>query len=174
MKDAAVFYRVSGDDQHSENQISEVKRFCAHHDLHIVRRFTVSDTAWKNGGGPEYKAELAKALDAAWRGEFSVLVVWSLDRICRAGIEELLRIVRQFRERGCVLLSAQESWMNGSPDTQDLFLAIAGWMAERESARRSERIRAGLARRKAEGLPVGRKPGSKDLTPRRCRARATS
>jgi DNA invertase Pin-like site-specific DNA recombinase len=48
-----------------------------------------------------------------------------------------------------------------------VLVAFAGWMAERESARRSERIKAGLARRKAQGLPVGRKPGSTDKTPRR-------
>ena len=34
-------------------------------------------------------------------------------------------------------------------------MAFAGWMAEQESSRRSERIRAGLARRRAEGKPVG-------------------
>ena len=38
--------------------------------------------------------------------------------------------------------------------------AFAGWMAERESARRGERIKAGLARRQAEGKPVGRQPGA--------------
>jgi DNA invertase Pin-like site-specific DNA recombinase len=40
-------------------------------------------------------------------------------------------------------------------------------MAERESARRSERIRAGLERRRAEGLPVGRQPGAADKGPRK-------
>ena len=50
-------------------------------------------------------------------------------------------------------------------------MAFAGWMEEQESRRRSERLKAGLARRKAEGLPVGgqlvhrgkdRKPRKKD------------
>jgi DNA invertase Pin-like site-specific DNA recombinase len=40
-------------------------------------------------------------------------------------------------------------------------------MARAESARRSERVRAGLARRKAQGEPVGRRAGSKDRNPRR-------
>ena len=39
--------------------------------------------------------------------------------------------------------------------------------AERESARRSERVKAGLARRAAEGKPIGGKPGRKDKKPRR-------
>jgi hypothetical protein len=33
-----------------------------------------------------------------------VLVVWVLDRIVREGAEDALRIVRQFRQRGCVVV----------------------------------------------------------------------
>jgi DNA invertase Pin-like site-specific DNA recombinase len=134
----------------------------------------VSDSAWKDGGGPEYKATLQRALDDAHAGKFKVLVVWCLDRIVRngtgddeGGAEAALRIIRQFRQRGVTLVSVRESWLNGSPEVADVLVAFAGWMAERESARRSERIKAGLARRKAQGLPVGRKPGSTDKTPRR-------
>jgi DNA invertase Pin-like site-specific DNA recombinase len=45
---------------------------------------------------------------------------------------------------------------------QDILIAFAGWMAEREPARRSERIKAGLARRRAEGKAAGRQAGAKD------------
>ena len=64
-------------------------------------------------------------------------------------------------------MSVKESWLNGSPEIPDVLVAFAGWMAEQESARRSERIRAGLARRKAEGKPVGGQPGRKDSKPRK-------
>ena len=77
-----------------------------------------------------------------------------LDRIVRdddSGAEAALRIFRQFRQRGCMVVSVRESWLNGSPEVQDILIALAGGMAERESARRSERIKAGLARRRAEG-----------------------
>ena len=73
-----------------------------------------------------------------------------LDRIVRddeSGAEAALRIFRQFRQRGCMVVSVRESWLNGSPEVQDILIAFAGGMAERESARRSERIKAGLARR---------------------------
>lgn len=46
---------------------------------------------------------------------------------------------------------------------RELLVGIFGWMAAQESKRRSARIRAGLARRKAQGLPVGgRVSGAKD------------
>ncbi len=41
----------------------------------------------------------------AHRGEFSVLVVWAVDRLCRQGIEELLRLIRELRERNVEQLS---------------------------------------------------------------------
>ena len=84
-------------------------------------------------------------LDDAWRGEFSVIVVWAVDRICREGIEELLKLIRELRERHCTLISVKEPWLNGSDATTELLAAIAAWVARQESQRRSERIKAGLA-----------------------------
>ena len=99
--------------------------------------------------------------------EVSVLIVWALDRITREGAEGALRLIRQLRERGCVLVSVQESWLNGSSEVQDILVAFAGWMAQQESARRSARIKAGLAKRKAEGKPVGRARGAGARKPRK-------
>lgn len=168
---AAVWLRVSTGEQDSSNQKPAVDQFCDHHDLTVVRRFVVEDSAWANGqGGPAYQAAIREALDAAWAGEFDVLVVWALDRITRLGAEDALRLIRQFRERGVTLLSVQESWLNGSPEIADVLISFAGWQAQQESRRRSERTRAGIARRKAAGLPVGRQPGARDLKPRKRRA----
>lgn len=48
---------------------------------------------------------------------------------------------------------------------------LAWLQAEQEATQlrgqRSERVKAGLARRKAEGKPVGRQPGTLDKRPRR-------
>jgi DNA invertase Pin-like site-specific DNA recombinase len=164
---AAVWLRVSTGHQDSDNQVPDVEQFAAHHGHEVAQTYTVSDSAWKNGGGAEYKKTLQRALDDAWTGKFSVLIVWSLDRIVRNGAEEALRIFRQFNDRGCTVVSVKESWLNGSPEVQEILIAFGGWMAKRESDRRSERIRAGLARRRAEGKPVGRQPGVKDKKTRK-------
>jgi DNA invertase Pin-like site-specific DNA recombinase len=70
----------------------------------IVRRYELDDSAW-NGGKGLYQATLQRALDGAYRGEYQALVVWSCDRLTRGGAEDLLRLVRQFRERGCIIVS---------------------------------------------------------------------
>ena len=52
------------------------------------------------------------------------------DRIVRddeSGAEAALRIFRQFRQRGCMVVSVRESWLNGSPEVQDILIASAGW-----------------------------------------------
>jgi len=168
MTSAAVWLRVSTGHQETENQAPDLERFTAHHGYTVTTTYTVSESAW-NGGkdGGEYRKTLQRALDDAHQGKFSVIVVWALDRITREGAEGALRIIRQFRERGCTVVSVKESWLNGSPEVQDVLVAFAGWMAHQESARRSERIKAGLARRTAEGKPVGRQPGAADKKPRR-------
>jgi putative DNA-invertase from lambdoid prophage Rac len=167
---AAIWLRVSTGHQDSDNQVPDVERFVAHHGYEVTTTYKTADSAYKGGGGREYKAALKQALDDAHRGEFSVLVVWALDRIVRdeeSGAETALRIIRQFRERGCTVVSVQESWLNGSPEVQDVLVAFAGWMAQQESRRKSERIRAGLERRRAEGKPVGRQPGASDKRTRK-------
>lgn len=163
---AAAWYRVSTGHQDSENQRAAIEQFATHHGYDLSRAYRVSDSAW-NAGGPEYRRELNAALSDAHRGTYEVLIVWALDRLTRGGAEEVLRLIRQFRERGVTVLSVQEDWLNRSPEIADVLVAFAGWMAQQESKRRSERIRAGLARRKAEGRPVGRLPGAKDVQPRR-------
>ena len=139
----------------------------AHQGYEVTARYEVSEPVW-NGGkdAGEYRRTLQRALDDAHAGRFSVLVVWALDRITRDGAEGALRIIRQFRQRGCVVVSVRESWLNTAPEVQDVLVAFAGWMAQQESSRRSERIRAGLERRRAKGKLVGRQPGSTDNKPR--------
>jgi DNA invertase Pin-like site-specific DNA recombinase len=165
----AVWYRVSTGHQESANQIPDVERFIRHHAYTVAEGciYTVDDSAWKNGGGPEYQATLRKALQDAWEGKFSVLVIWSLDRIVRQGPEEALRLFRQFGERKVTIVSVTESWLNATPEVQGLLVSFAGWMAQQESRRRSERIRAGLARRKAKGDPIGRITGATDKRKRK-------
>jgi Resolvase, N terminal domain len=101
--------------------VPDVETFAAHHGYELAASCTVSDSARKNGGGAEFKKILQKALDDAHAGNLSVLVVWALDRIVREGAEDALRIFRQFRQCGCVVVPVRESWLNSYalPHTSD-------------------------------------------------------
>jgi putative DNA-invertase from lambdoid prophage Rac len=166
MTAAAVWLRGSAGHQDSPSQLPDLESFTAHHGYKVTQTYSVGETAWSGGQDGEYQRVLQQALDDGQAGQFKVLVVWALDRITRDGAEGALRIIGQFRERGCTVVSVQESWLSAAPEVQDVLAAFAGWMAHQESTRRSQGIKAGLARRRAEGKPVGRQPGSADKKPR--------
>ena len=169
----ATWIRVSSDGQDEKSQNHDIDQFCRHHDIDMVKRYELHDKSAYKG---EHEAMLRQMLEDAWRGEFDVLVVWALDRIERRGIERVLRLVRQLKERNCQIASVRESWLDGSDATTELLLSVRAWMDNEESKRKSERIRMGMAerRRKLErGEEVkgrqamgGRKPGAGNKNPR--------
>ena len=64
-------------------------------------------------------------------------------------------------------MSLTEPWASTDGPFADLLTLLVRWFANFESQRRSERIKAGLERRKAQGGHVGRKTGAKDRGKRR-------
>jgi DNA invertase Pin-like site-specific DNA recombinase len=135
-----------------------LREFAANRGFDVIVEYQLEESAF-NG---KHRAKLNEALEDARRGRYTVLCVWALDRLTREGIEATLTTLRQFRERGVRVLSLQESWTDGPPEMQELLSAFFAWVAQQESKRRSERIRAGLDRRRAKGLFVGRKLGAQD------------
>ncbi len=111
----------------------------------MTQTYSVGETAWDGGQDGEYRRALQQALDDAQAGQFKVLVVWALDRITRDSAEGALRIIGQFRERGCTVVSVQESWLSAAPEVQDALVAFAGWMAQpgEHQAQRADQGRAG-------------------------------
>ena len=161
----ALWARVSKDEQESGNQLGELRAEAVRRGLDVTAEYVLDGaSAWKG----EHRELLRQALGDARTGRYDVLLVWALDRLSREGIEVTLRIMRQFADRGVAVWSLRESWTETSdPHVRELIAAIMAWVARMESERRSERVRAGLARRKAAGLPVGRQPGSKDRRQRK-------
>jgi putative DNA-invertase from lambdoid prophage Rac len=115
-----------------------------------------------------HRDQLRQALDDARAGRFDVLLVWALDRVSREGVEATLALLRRFREHGVMVWSPHEPWTETSdPRMAELLSSLFAWMAAEESRRRSDRVRAGLERRRREGKPVGRQPGATDKRPRK-------
>jgi DNA invertase Pin-like site-specific DNA recombinase len=169
---AAIWARVSTTEQHAANQLDVLRAEAAKRGLDVVAEFVTEDSAWQasngKGKGAEFDRQRRALLDGAHRGQYQVVLIWALDRLSRKGIADTGNVVRQLTAAGCEIWSHQESWMQTTdPHTRELIIAIMAWLAEMESARRSERIKAGLARRRAEGLPVGRQAGAADKRRRR-------
>jgi DNA invertase Pin-like site-specific DNA recombinase len=161
---AALWLRVSDPGQTTENQLAPIQEYAERRGLHVVHVYDVTGVSGYQGKQEKYLSEVLKD---ARLGRFEVLLCWSLDRMSREGPESVLRIVRKFGDVGCQVWSLQEPWTEAGGDLRTLLLAIAGWVARMESARRSERTKAGLDRAKAEGKKLGRPKGSKDKRRRR-------
>jgi putative DNA-invertase from lambdoid prophage Rac len=165
----AIWIRVSSDSQDASNQRPELEALAAQRGWDVTGVYAVSDSAWQDkGGASQYEATRRQMLADAHAGKFRYLLIWSLDRLTRRGIEDAFALTRQLDEAGVTLVSTQDPWLSTTDAfAREIMLSIFSSVAKFESARRSERVKAGLARRRAQGLPVGRKPGSKDKGPRR-------
>ncbi len=129
------------------------------------------DSAWANGKGgkgADFDKARSAMLAGVRNGEHPVVLIWAIDRLSRQGSEDMQRYLRLLAESGADVRSHEESWLSTSdPFAREILLGVFATLAKFESQRRSERVKAGLARRKAEGLPVGRQPGTKDKSARR-------
>jgi DNA invertase Pin-like site-specific DNA recombinase len=79
-------------------------------------------------------------------GRADVLMVWSLDRVVRGGIEAAFAFLRRLeRDLGVGFWSLQEPFLNTATadrEHRELMVALLSWVAHWESERRSQRLKA--------------------------------
>ena len=160
----AFYLRVSTKEQDYDNQLKPLQDFAAAREWDNALIYAEKESAWREG----HQQQLEALKQGARRHNFDVVLVWALDRLTRQGPAAILNLVAEFKNYGVKVVSYQESWTETlDANTLPLFLSIAGWLAQMESKRRSERIRAASDRTKDTGLtPKGKKwgrpPGRKD------------
>ncbi len=156
---AAVYLRVSKQEQYAENQLPEIEQYCRVRGYEMTT-YTESESAWKNG----HQIELARLLSdiRSGRKHYDVLVLWALDRLSRQGPLAVLTLIDSLKSQGVKVESLREPFTTLPYGFDSVIYSFLAWVAKFESDRRSERTRAGLARVKATGVRLGRPVGSKD------------
>ena len=162
---AAVYLRVSSNEQSTDNQLPALEAYANSRSYEIVRVYEEEESAWKSG----HQRELANLIADARHRRFQAVLVWALDRLSREGALAILTLVHKLSSNGVKVLSYQESWTEAPGEIAELLYALSGWIARMESQRRSERTKAGLARALAKGKKIGRPRGSKDRRKRKRR-----
>ena len=166
MTRCAIWCRISKTEQETANQLEELQEWAQRKGLEVTREYVFEVSA--SNGSAKHREMLSQVLADARLGRFEVMLVWALDRVSREGVEATLAILRRFAGHGTAVWSLKEPWTEtADPRMAELLASLYAWMAAEESRRRSERTRAGLERRKREGLPVGRQPGAVDKRPRK-------
>lgn len=106
-------------------------------------------------GAKESRPELDKMMKLIRRHEVDAVLVWKLDRLGRS-LQHLLQMLNEFRQSDVRFLSYTETWDTATPQGRLMF-QLVGAFAEYERSMIAERVRAGMARAKAQGRPIGRK-----------------
>jgi DNA invertase Pin-like site-specific DNA recombinase len=139
---AAIYARVSTEEQTVENQLPVLEQFARTRGWEISQVYSENVSAWKAG----HQTEFSRLLHDARNGRFQIVLVWSLDRVTREGIGTLMQIYNRLNQLNVRLVSIQESFTEFPTEFTPLFLAMIGFFAKWESDRRSERTKAGYAR----------------------------
>ncbi len=153
---AAIYARVSTLDQEPENQLRELRRYVEARDW-VGTEFV--------DGGVSGARDSRPALDALIRGarrrKFDVVVCWRLDRLGRS-LKHLVLLLDELQALGLSFVSLGEG-IDATTPAGRLQMHVLAAIAEFERARIVERVRAGMARAKAQGHRVGRPPREADF-----------
>ncbi len=148
---AAIYARVSTADQTCENQLLELHRYAT------ARGWTVTDYVDQGvSGAKDRRPALDTLLADARRRRLDILVVWRLDRLGR-NLHHLVTLLEDVQALGIAFVSLAEG-IDATTPAGKLQMHILAAIAEFERARIAERVRAGLARAKAQGQRLGRRP----------------
>ena len=150
------YIRVSTDKQTVENQRFEIKRFCAEEMMNIDGWIEESVSGTRN-----YRdRRLGTLLGRVKSGDF--IVCSELSRLGRS-LFMIMEILSLCMKKECRVWTVKDGYRLGD-DIQSKVLAFAfGLSAEIERNLISQRTKEALARKRAEGVRLGRIRGSKNL-----------
>ena len=150
---AAIYARVSTSlklgRQNPDTQLLPLRQFVEAHAWKLTREYVDDISAVKER--PRYSAMLA----AARRREFDVVVVVRLDRIFRS-MKEFVNVIQSMSRYGVRFICTDQPIDTDRNDPAGaLLMTIIAAVAEFERNLISERVKAGLARAKAQGKKLG-------------------
>jgi DNA invertase Pin-like site-specific DNA recombinase len=148
-KRAAIYVRVSTNEQETHMQEAELREYCDRRGWSCVVYRDKGQSGAKND-----RPALNVMLNDMRKRKFDVVVVWALDRLARS-LKQLLGIAEECRSLGVDLVSLKQSVDTTGPAGR-LTFQILGAVAEFERELLRERVKAGMAQARRTGKHVGR------------------
>lgn len=168
VKRVAIYSRVSTDGQTTENQTRELMEVARRNGWEVVAQF--SDQGVSGAKGRDKRPQFDLLIKGAVRKEWDVVMAWSVDRLGRS-LQDLVGFLGEIHAKGVDLYLHQQGVDTTTPAGKALFQML-GVFAEFERSMIQERVKAGLARAKAQGQTLGRPRVSPDQEQRILDARA--
>jgi DNA invertase Pin-like site-specific DNA recombinase len=154
MKRIAIYLRVSKSRSDTENQRRELDAVAARSGWEIVKVY--KDAGISGAKGRDKRPGLDAMLKAVNAKEFDMVAAWSVDRLGRS-LSDLLNILQLLKDKGVDLFLHQQG-LDTSTTAGKAMFQMLGVFAEFERGIITERINAGLARARASGTKLGRRP----------------
>jgi DNA invertase Pin-like site-specific DNA recombinase len=157
----AIYARVSTLDkgQAPETQLMALREYAERRGFQIVGEYI--DYA---SGTREDRPQYQRLLEAARKRQLDVILVWRYDRFARS-THALVNALKEFHRLGVDFISHQENVDTTTPQGELIFTIMAS-LAQFESTLISERVKAGMARAKAQGKRIARAPIPKKMQSR--------
>jgi DNA invertase Pin-like site-specific DNA recombinase len=152
MKRAVLYLRVSTLDQTTANQERELREVASRIGCEITKVY--KDHGISGAKGRDKRPAFDALCRDATQRRFDLVMAWSVDRLGRS-LQDLLGLLSDLHSLGIDLFLYQQGLDTTTPSGKAMFQML-GVFAEFERAMIQERVRAGLARAKAEGKQLGR------------------
>ncbi len=152
MKRVAIYARVSTNGQSVTNQLRELRQVAKRQGWKVVAEFI--DRGVSGAKGRAQRPQFDKLCQAATRREIDLIMSWSVDRLGRS-LQHLVTFLGEIHAKGVDLYLHQQGVDTSTPAGKALF-QMCGVFAEFERSMIQERVKAGLARARAQGKKLGR------------------
>lgn len=151
-KRVALYLRISKDDRTTKNQRRELEVVAKRNGWDVVARF--EDAGISGAKGRDQRPGFDALMKGVTRREFDLVAAWSIDRLGRS-LKHLIEVLGDLQATGTDLYLHQQALDTSTPTGRAMF-QMAGVFAEWELGTIRERIHAGLARARDEGVILGR------------------
>jgi len=160
---AVIYARCSTDEnkQDVQVQIIELRRYCEAYGWQFEE---VSE--YGSGYKSDNQPKLDEVLEAIRLKRFNVLVVYSMDRFSRQSPSKINALLDNIVERfGCRFIALQQGIDSDNDLTWHVVKPLFTYMANVFSRNLSDKVKKGIAQKKAKGSYNGGRPSKKaDLT----------
>lgn len=146
----AIYARVSTTDQTPENQVLDLRRYCAARGWTVVKEFIDVGIS----GAKADRPALGVAMEAIRERQMDCLLVWRYDRFARS-LSHLVTMLDELQGLRIGFASRQEGIDTNTPGGKMVFGVLAS-LAEFERAITSERVLSAHRRHRAKGGHIGR------------------
>jgi DNA invertase Pin-like site-specific DNA recombinase len=151
----ALYLRVSADEQSVDMQRRELMTAVERHGWKAVAEFV--DEGISGAKGRDQRPAFDRLCRAIVRREFDVVAAWSVDRFGRS-LQDLVAFLGEVHGAGVDLYLDRQGLDTSTPAGKAMFQML-GVFAEFERAMIVQRVRAGMAKARAQGTRSGKAIG---------------